>query len=160
MRLFAALDRLIESDSNFRIALCGENFRNIPDEFETGRQHLGDRLVHYGYANRDLYEDLLRDSSVVVSTAKHEFFGIAAVEAMAAGAAPIFPNDMSYPELIPTELHDLTLYQSDDELDDLLSEAIESEQHRGHVRSVLEPAMGRFSWEIMASQYDDALTVL
>ena len=160
VRLFAALDRLMDSDSKFRVALCGENFRNVPDEFETGRRHLGDRLVHYGYANRDLYEDLLHDSSVVVSTAKHEFFGIAAVEAMAAGAVPIFPNDLSYPELIPTELHDMTLYQSDDELEDLLSEAIESEQHRSRVRSVLRPAMGRFSWETMASRYDDALTVL
>lgn len=160
VRLFAAFDRLMKRGSNFRIALCGENFRNVPDEFETGSQRLGDRLIHYGYADRDLYEDLLHDSSVVVSTAKHEFFGIAAVEAMAAGAVPVFPNDLSYPELIPTELHHMTLYQSDDELDDLLSEAVESQQRRSQVRPVLEPAMSGFSWKNIASRYDDALTVL
>ena len=38
---------------------------------------------------------------VVVSTADHEFFGIAVCEAVWAGAIPIVPNRLSYVELFP-----------------------------------------------------------
>ena len=58
------------------------------------------------------YLELLLRSSVVASTAVHEFFGIAMVEAMAAGLVPLLPRALSYPELVPAEFHDAVLYDS------------------------------------------------
>ena len=36
---------------------------------------------------------------MVVSCARHEFFGISMVEAVAAGAYPLLPNRLAYPEV-------------------------------------------------------------
>ena len=156
-RFLAALYRLTDSGAEFRVAICGENFRNVPEEFEEGRLRLDDRLVHYGYADRDEYQRLLLNSAVVVSTAKHEFFGVAAVEAMAAGAVPVFRRALSYPELIPSDAHEETLYVSDAELDRLLQAAIEDSGRRGQISSLLAPSMQRFSWETVAPSYDEQL---
>jgi len=41
----------------------------------------------------------------VLSTARHEFFGIAVVEALLAGCLPWLPDRLSYPELLPPALH-------------------------------------------------------
>ncbi|MHC4113503.1 MAG: glycosyltransferase, partial [Planctomycetota bacterium] len=46
------------------------------------------------------YETALKEADVFVSTANHEFFGISAVEAGLAGAYPILPNRLAYPEIM------------------------------------------------------------
>ena len=47
---------------------------------------LGERVVEFGFLPRDDYLRLLNKADVVISAAKHEFFGISVVEALAAGA--------------------------------------------------------------------------
>ena len=37
---------------------------------------------------------------MIVSTADHEFFGISVVEAIAAGAYPLLPRRLAYPEIL------------------------------------------------------------
>jgi len=158
VRLFAALQRLVGTGAQFRIALCGENFRNVPGEFDKARTQLAGHLVQYGYADRDIYRRLLLEASVVISTAKHEFFGVAAVEAMAAGAIPVFPNALSYPELMPLEVHDETLYRDDEDLDRLLVKAIADVERRDRLQSVIAPSMERFSWSRLAPAYDKSIS--
>ncbi len=157
VRLFGALNRLAESGAQFRVALCGENFRNVPEEFDRARVGLAEHIVHYGFADRALYRRLLLDASVVVSTAKHEFFGIAAVEAMCAGAVPVFPAGLSYPELVPEPIWDETLYGSDDDLDRLLHKATADADLRARLRSIVIPWMGQFSWSSLGPKYDEAI---
>lgn len=156
-RLFRALSRLAETGASFRLALCGENFRNVPIEFEEARHRFHAQLVHYGFASRSEYEELLREAAVVVSTAKHEFFGIAAVEAMAAGAVPVFPHDLSYPGLVPDEVHGETLYRNDAQLDELLRLAVGDADRRDRILAVVAPAMARFGWDEVAPLYDAQL---
>ncbi len=158
-RLFRALYRLADSGASFRLALCGENFRNVPIEFEEARRRLDGQLIHYGFSKRPTYEELLTDASVVVSTAKHEFFGIGAVEAMAAGAVPVFPKRLSYPDLVPGEIHADVLYGDDAGLDELLHAAITDPARREQIRNVVVPSMSRFSWDVVAGAYDDQLSV-
>lgn len=158
VRLFEALYRLADSGADFRLALCGENFRNVPEEFEVARKRLAGHIVHYGHAERDIYETLLAEASIVSSTAKHEFFGVGAVEAMAAGAVPVFPRSLSYPELIPDQAHDRTLYGSDAELDSLLSKAVHDKAHVESVAGLIAPSMNQFSWSRLAGVYDTALS--
>lgn len=47
---------------------------------------------------------------MVLSAARHEFYGIAVLEALHCGARPLLPERLAYPELLPRELHGEALY--------------------------------------------------
>ena len=57
-------------------------------------------LVSAGMRERGDYLELIGTCDVVASTARHEFFGIAVAEAMAAGCAPLLPDRLNYPALV------------------------------------------------------------
>jgi len=100
----AALRLLADRAVPFRVDLCGERFAEEPAAFAEARSWLGPRLVHDGWApTRAAYLDHLRRAQVVVSTAIHEFFGVAVLEAVHLGARPLVPDRLSYPELLPPE---------------------------------------------------------
>lgn len=101
---FAALRRLAGRGVPFRVALCGLRFREAPPEFEESRGWLGERLAHFGPVEaRDEYFELLGRCQLAVSTALHEFFGVALVEAVHLGARPLVPDRLAYRELWPAE---------------------------------------------------------
>jgi glycosyltransferase involved in cell wall biosynthesis len=139
---------------DFGLILLGESFRNWPDEFLEARQRLPGRIVHFGYAeDAAAYARLLWNADVVVSTALHEFFGAAVVEACYCGCTPILPRRLSYPDLIPEEHHADCLYDDFDGLMDRLRYAV---GHIDQIRALsLQPVMGRFDWRNMAARYDD-----
>ena len=83
-----------EDYADFDVALAGQRYTEEPEEFERLRSTLGTRLVHDGHADLEAYRQLLCAADVVVSTARHEFFGIAVVEAIYAGAFPVLPNQL------------------------------------------------------------------
>lgn len=100
---FFALDRLA-SRVPFRVIICGERYRRAPPIFEEARRQLGDRVIHFGYADSEEdYRALLMQSHLAVSTARHEFFGVSVLEAVQYGARPVVPDRLSYLELFPAE---------------------------------------------------------
>jgi hypothetical protein len=118
---------------------------------------LGNRLIHEGWAERNEYVDLLNRASVVLSTAQQEFFGIGITEAVAAGAHPVFPNRLVYPERIadfgagPAT----SLYSSVSGAIDLVTEALGSDPQADVV------GLARaFAWEEVAPRYDTSLADL
>ena len=62
-------------------------------------------------------------TDVVVSSSMHEFFGISVVEALSAGAVPVLPKRLSYPEVVPEQWHDFAFY-SDEAITDRLREVL------------------------------------
>jgi glycosyltransferase involved in cell wall biosynthesis len=156
-RFFALMERLRERDVPFRLAVAGENFRNVPQEFEAARARLGNRIVHWGYVeSRDEYAALLRDAGVVISTADHEFFGISVLEAITAGAYPLLPDRLSYPELMSRDLHGRCLYGSED---DLLDKATQILVERRPAPSTLcDRVTTHYDWSVVAQRYDDLLS--
>lgn len=61
---------------------------------------LGECIAHAGYTDsREDYESLLRSSDVVLSTARHEYFGLAVLEAASSGCVPLVPRRLAYPEV-------------------------------------------------------------
>jgi len=152
--MLAALYTLADEGVPFRVALAGENFRVQPAEFTEARERLGPRLIHFGYAESEAaYAHLLWDADVVLSTAVHEFFGVSVVEAIYCGAAPVLPDRLSYPELIPPELHAACLY---DDFAGLLAR-LKAFLTRKERSPGLRQAMARFDWSLMGPVYDDLL---
>ncbi len=100
--LFAALRVLVDRAVPFRIAVCGQRFSRSPAVFDQARGWLGCRVEHWGYCETAAeYQALLGRAHVAISTANHEFFGIAMVEAAHHGARPLVPDRLAYPEIFP-----------------------------------------------------------
>lgn len=113
---FAALRWLLDKGLRFRVVVMGQRFAEAPPVFEEARRWLQEAglLLHWGYApSRRDYVAWLCASDVVVSTAAHEFFGVAVAEAAACGAFPLCPAALSYPEIVPPARHGDHLYGGD-----------------------------------------------
>ncbi len=152
--LLEIVRRLIESGVAFEMAMCGEVFVSVPPQFAEIVDALGDRLVHEGWASRDRYVEILLDASVVLSTADQEFFGVGVVEAIAAGAHPVLPDRLVYPERIEALGADpaATLYPDADVAVDLIVRALgEPPDDR------LRAAARVYDWSVVAPRYDTTL---
>jgi glycosyltransferase involved in cell wall biosynthesis len=158
-RLFSTLHRLADEGVGFRLALAGENLRIDPQEFDGIRQRLGDRVVHVGPLDLGDYHALLAASDVTVSTADHETFGIAAVEAIAAGCVPLLPNRLSYPEIVDPAWHAAVLYEEGELRDRLRAVLTDLPAARAAVDG-LAAAVRRWDWSVLAPRYDDVLSAL
>lgn len=158
-RFFALLHRLREANAPFRLAVAGENFRQTPAEFDAARVQFADVIEHWGYlASRQEYLALLARAELVISTADHEFFGISVLEAVAAGAFPILPARLSYPELLPPALHTACLYTDEADLDAKVQAYL---RHPHLAPPELQAAVQeRFDWRVVAAVYDDFLAAL
>ena len=154
---FRAMDVLVQDDQEFRIALAGSNERQMPEEFESARDRLGSRVIHYGRADRSTYERLLWQADIVVSTAIHEFFGIGVVEAVYCGCFPVLPRRLAYPELIPPLHHDNCLYANFEGLLERLRWALTNPSQAKATGQELQTAVSRFDWKHVVPQYDRAM---
>ncbi|MDG2428889.1 MAG: DUF3524 domain-containing protein [Acidimicrobiales bacterium] len=153
-----ALIQLADAGVAFRVALVGENKRVDPREFIEARSYLGERVVAYGFLDRLDYVELLGRADVVVSAADHEFFGIAVVEAMAAGCVPVLPARQSYPELVGAWA-DGALYPDAGLRTRLRDVLVDIESWRARVAG-LDGAIRRFDWRTVVHDYDDRLDSL
>lgn len=101
--LWHTLLELEHSGLLFELALTGQQFRQSPAIFARIEREFAHRLVHCGYLpSRSDYRALLRGADLVLSTARHEFQGLAVLEAVACGCLPVVPDRLAYPEIYPT----------------------------------------------------------
>lgn len=155
--MFEMLYAVDDQGMNFRLALTGENFRQTPTEFEVAKQHFGDRIIQFGYADAHRYDRLVSEADIVVSTANHEFFGVGVAEATAARAFPVLPRRLSYPELLPEQIHPACLYETADQAVALLAAALTNPQHRSTITDIAGPSLERFAWPIIGEAYDEVV---
>ena len=148
---FEAAGRVADTGRSFRVAVLGESFEEKPSAFEEGRRRLGDRIVRLGYVEDVAdYRRWLRRSSIGISTAVQETFGIAAVEAAYAGARPLWPDRLSYPELLPGRDH---LYSSVDDLARKISDLLDRPEDPARSEEIRR-SLGRFGWSRIIGEYD------
>ncbi|GAB4177825.1 MAG: DUF3524 domain-containing protein [Roseiflexaceae bacterium] len=150
---FRALQQLEQRGIDFRVIVAGEHIDPNEATFRAAREHLAPRTVWWGYApDLQAYRRLLRQADLVVSCAVQEFFGIAVIEAMAAGCVPVLPQRLSYPELIPSELHAECFYHDDNDLADRLAESI---RELPHLRTLgFSTIAQQYGWQHQINTYD------
>ncbi|MFH0783690.1 MAG: DUF3524 domain-containing protein [Pseudomonadota bacterium] len=148
---FKALTKIFSSGIDFRLILLGKTFLNSPQCFADAKNAFGSRVVHYGYAASYMdYVALLCRGDVVVSTALHEFFGIAVIEAVRAGCLPLLPERLVYPELFSKEY----LYREGDLIEKLAQALLQNGQLSLESAHVITE---RFSWHTLAPRYSQWL---
>jgi glycosyltransferase involved in cell wall biosynthesis len=162
---FEALEQLERAGVDYRLNVIGQQFSEIPAVFAQARQGLSHRIDHWGFVeSRNEYEEILRRSDVVVSTAHHEFFGIAILEAISAGCYPLLPDRLSYPELLsgyPGDSGEFLYGGSSKSLADKLQTLAIGLEKDGSVRpegpDKLTEAVGRYHLQSLVPSRDLAL---
>ncbi len=150
---FRALDALDDAGYDFDLALLGENFRNVPQEFERAREKYRHRIKQYGFAQHfGDYAAWLRRADVLPVTSMHDFFGISVVEAIYCGCQPLLPKRLAYPELLP-ENASANFYNNFEELVEKLKFLLENRREGALLKRYVE----QFKWENMAPIYDARL---
>jgi len=132
-RLLAILQALEKLNVDYEIAILGEQFRSIPKEFDQIKTQFSHRITQFGFApSRADYLKFLASSDIVLSSALHEFQGLAVLEAVALGCVPVLPNRQVYPELFG----DQYLYSSD-----LIDIGQEAERAVDLIQAIMENGM-------------------
>ncbi|MCH8552397.1 MAG: DUF3524 domain-containing protein [Natronospirillum sp.] len=146
---FAACRELDRLDVPFQMAVAGQQFRQQPSVFDIARDELAHRITHWGTLPRAEYRELLTRASIVVSTADHEFQGLAMLEAVQAGCVPLVPKRLCYPEFYATD------YCYDGGLNDLvrrLSDWLPSPSRMPGL-----PEIDQWEWPVMLARYEHAI---
>jgi len=162
---FEALYLLNDRDVSFQVDVVGESFRRVPEVFAEARGRLDKHIGRWGFQeSRAEYLQALGEADVVVSTADHEFFGIAVAEAVAAGAFPLVPNRLAYPEVIGSvaggDSAEFLYDGSREQLAQRLERLVERKQVGGlwpSGRCNLQKEMDRYCWQQRVPQMDAAL---
>jgi glycosyltransferase involved in cell wall biosynthesis len=85
-------------------SIVGPRFRRQPTEFAAVEKLIREQphwqLRHCGFCEEGAYRELLREADIVLSTAMHDFQGLAVLEAAAAGCTPCVPDRLAYREFI------------------------------------------------------------
>jgi len=159
-RFFRVMNRLDDVGVPFRLILAGKHFHEQPAEFEQAFERYAERVLHYGYAEDFAeYSRLLHRSDVVVSTADHEFFGVAIQEAIYCGCHPVLPRRLSYPELLPASHHEPLLhapifYEDEQGLFDVLRGILDGDE-RPLPPKTLRKMPAPLDWQEHVDRYDE-----
>ena len=99
-RLRHVLLQLERDGLEYELAVTGQQFRKSPEVFAQIKGEFSHRLVQFGYMeSTEAYRALLRGADLVLSTALHEFQGLAVLEATASNCLPVVPHRQAYPEI-------------------------------------------------------------
>lgn len=150
--------RLADEGVPFRVAVAGDPGNNPAPELLALQGLNAERLRHFGFVDsREEYGQLLWESDIVVSTSRHEFFGVAMVEALYCGCMPLAPARYNYPALVPNPLHEAWLFEGSEEFEAKLRALIaQPPPAESSIRSSAE----RFAWSKVAPQWDRCLDSL
>ena len=107
--LLAILRQLKKRGVHFKLCILGQVFRKQPLEFDSIKNEFSSELVQFGFAkSRHQYLSWLAGGDIILSTALHEFQGLAVQEAVQLGCMPVLPNRLVYPQIFALDY----LYES------------------------------------------------
>ena len=147
-----SLMQLADEGIDFQAAITGPRFGVAPEPFKRLQDRMGGRLIQLGYVESFAeYAGLLWRADYVVSSAWQEFFGMAICEAIYCGCAPILPDRLNYPGLLPDSCRSACLY-SRDRLAAKLRHHLTNDIPLD--RGLLRERAAAFDWRALAPNYD------
>ncbi|CAI9728136.1 Hypothetical predicted protein [Octopus vulgaris] len=151
-RFFNVLNWLHEENFDFWVSVIGQSFSEVPDVFIQSKEKLKVHLKTWGYVDdkKDYYE-ILKTADVVVSTAKHEFFGVSMLEAVYYGCYPLCPNKLVYPEIFPQ----CYLYNTEHQLFKKLKRFCKFPHLTKKLPEKID--LQRFMWKQLKESYEEVL---
>jgi len=157
---FDVLAEVKKRGVEFSLAILGESYEKYPKVFDDAKKRFKDEIRVFGHVDsKQEYYSWLKRGSIVFSSANQENFGISVVEAVKFGCIPLLPKRLSYPELIPQNLHSICLYKTKEACTEKLIKMLD-----GKDRSLCEPQlskqMQKFSWKNIVNQYDKTIEIL
>lgn len=103
-RCLKALFEISDRGFDFELYLLGTRFNQIPQVFKEARDRLEDHiLVDEFVEDAAVYRQILVEADLVISSALHEFQGLAVLEALAAGCRPLVPDRLAYRDYVPDQ---------------------------------------------------------
>lgn len=153
-RFFRALFQLCD-EVDFRLVVMGQQFREAPPIFDEAREKLADHIDHWGWVeDRRQYLNWLDRGDLVVSTAIHDFQGLAVQEAVVRGCLPVLPDRVAYPNFFD----DAHLYPS--QLDSADHDVASLAEHLGALladpaktRRIVTPDLDHLRWSRLGEEY-------
>ena len=121
--------------------ILGQCFGQVPAAMTALLTEHRDRIEHAGHLPEPAYRAMLVRADWVLSTAQHEFFGMAVAEALLAGCLPWLPNRLSYPELVPPECLGIDPWKMASRVAGPQGETVSFEEIRASIQRQLEPAI-------------------
>ncbi len=152
-RFFSALRVLKARRITPRVALVGQSFRQVPASIHEGIEEFKEQLDFVGFQPLANYREILQTSTHVVSTALHEFQGLAVAEACAAGCVPVVPDRLSYVEMFPESAR----YSSYPDDADREARALAEHLEAALKRPLIRPNLSHLSWQSLSSDYETML---
>ncbi len=150
---FETLYRLQEEDFSFEVAILGESYRNCPPVFSEAQQRLGERIIHFGYAeNFADYARWLWRADILPVHSKHDFFGASVVQAIYCNCTPLLPRRLAYPEHLPSAVQDSFLY---DDFASLLQKLRKLLEKPVQGNDILRSHVARYDWQKQIARYDE-----
>ena len=165
---FDTLRALKQLDVPFQLSVLGQQFETTPRCFSVAKKEFANEIQRWGYqpSQADYYQ-ALQAADCFVSTAQHEFFGIAAAEAMSCGCIPLLPRRLAYPELLAkaenfaiNALYDGSVNALTSALVDLAAIKRESPEAITTMRYHARQATRQYDWQIRAKEVDAALEMV
>ena len=140
---FQACYLLKSWDIPFKLIVMGQQFRQHPGDFDHARQELHDNIMVWGEQSKQDYLYWLGRGEWTISTANHEFQGVALMEAVRAGNIPVVPDRLSYPEFFPDKYR---FGQSAEDLANFLKDSLSKKE-------LSLPDLDMFSWQELIPEY-------
>ncbi|TXR53180.1 tRNA-queuosine alpha-mannosyltransferase domain-containing protein [Reinekea thalattae] len=155
--LLEIIKQVNEQALPIRFVLTGQQFRTVPTELQQIEQQFAHLIKQAGFIEQDEdYRATLQQCDVVLSTADHEFQGIAVMEAVSEGCVPLLPNRLSYPEFFDANF----LYNGQKSIHQQATSAVKKLKHWLQQGLPCSPDLSSFYQRNLTSDYQQLLNAI